>query len=56
MVLDDAVFFTILRDPVDAFESFYSFMGLGKRHFGLDINGFAELLQVVSSIEYETCK
>ncbi len=39
-VLPDAAYITLLRDPVDAFESNYVYMGLEKA-FKMDINTFA---------------
>ena len=39
-VIPDGVTLTIVRDPVDAFESGYVYLGLQK-HYNLDINEFA---------------
>jgi hypothetical protein len=39
-VIADGVTLTIVRDPVDAFESGYVYLGLQK-HYNLDINEFA---------------
>ncbi len=47
-VVPSATFFTVLRAPAAAFESFYVFMGLYQRHAGLGIDGFADLLRVRS--------
>ncbi len=44
-VLPSAVYVTLLRDPVECFESNYVYMGLEKK-FGVDINGFAKLYAV----------
>ena len=46
VVRPDAAFVTLLRDPIDAFESYYAYMGLKRAFHGVDINGFAELLEV----------
>ena len=40
-VLPNAKYLTLLRDPVDSFESNYVYMGLEKA-FNMDINQFAE--------------
>ena len=39
-MLPNATFITILRDPVDCFESNFVYMGL-QQDFGMDINRFA---------------
>ena len=41
-VIPDAKYFTLLRDPVDSFESNYVYMGL-QNAFKMDINQFAEM-------------
>ncbi len=41
-VVPGAKFFTLLRDPVDCFESNYVYMGLQNR-YGMDINKFAKV-------------
>ena len=40
ILIPEGFTFTILRDPVDTFESFFSYMGVDKR-LGVDINQFA---------------
>ena len=48
-----ATFITILREPVDCFESNYVYMGLDK-DFGMDVNQFAgsEVGEKLRSIKY----
>jgi len=48
VLLPDAVYVTLLRDPVSCFESNYVYMGL-QTAYGLDINEYAK--QRVAKVE-----
>ena len=39
-------FFTILRDPVDAFESLFSYAGIGENLGGLDLSSYVRQLSL----------